>query len=106
MTDERMKRLDAEANAIIHSDLESLYSEPEDGTVRQRVGLSDWHRNILRRNNAAAVMEEACAEMARRHHLLAQEQYALRNRKSAERHYRLARRYLFALVGDGRGEDE
>lgn len=73
-------------------------------------------REYLRRINAAAVMEEATAELARRYQRFAyiSAKYIdqiVRDRVVHNEPWenyeesRLARRYLLALVGDGTGEE-
>ena len=73
--------------------------------------LADWraqNRRQSRRAKAIDVLEEAAAEMARLYQKMAQgvfEDAWANNADEASDNYRLARRYLLALVGDGRGEE-
>lgn len=89
-------------------------------TVDRETGrqIMDAQRLADRRHNAIDVLEEATAEMARQSqfrarylHIQTTPQMALNDddriywQKQSAEASRLARRYLFALVGDGRPEE-
>ena len=82
--------------------------------------IKEAQRLADRRSNAIDVLEEAAAEMAREWQTNARFEYGyllclqddndpepmvIRQQEFAAGYYRLARRYLLALVGDGRGEE-
>jgi len=77
-----------------HIDPENLF-EPLSKAIRSRVVSLD----------RLAVMEEATAEMARKYQMRSEWDYVVNQQSRGAKNSRLARRYLFALVGDGSPED-